>query len=99
MNWFLAEQLGGSSKGIKELIIQVIAVCDHQDGGIIEGQDDFPREKYNYIQVLYEIINRNYNQINRWTKACAVYSLSNIPRIKVNDSLLAQLFNPDPLFE
>ncbi|MFC2125466.1 hypothetical protein ACFLU5_11710, partial [Bacteroidota bacterium] len=32
-------------------------------------QDDFPRDRFSNIEVLYEIINRNYNQINRWTKA------------------------------
>jgi len=60
-------------------------------------QDDFPRENYSNVEVLYELINRNYNQINRWTKACAIFSLSQIPKIKIDETVLAQLFNPDPL--
>ncbi len=42
---FLAEQLGGSGKGVEKLVVQVVAVCDHQDGGVIQRQNDLAGEK------------------------------------------------------
>ncbi len=60
-------------------------------------QDYFPRDRFTEIEALKQIINRNYNQINRWVKACAIYSLGNLKNIEVTNTILAQLFNPDPL--
>ena len=60
-------------------------------------QDYFPREKFSEIDSLRQIINRNYNQISRWTKACAVFSMSNLNVEMVTNTIIAQLFNPDPL--
>ncbi|HLF35289.1 MAG TPA: hypothetical protein VI583_13685, partial [Cyclobacteriaceae bacterium] len=60
-------------------------------------QDDFPREHFNEIQVLKQILNRDYNQINTWTKACALYTLYQHPNLEITDSMIAHLFNPDPL--
>ncbi|MBL6445900.1 hypothetical protein JMN32_06250 [Fulvivirga sp. 29W222] len=60
-------------------------------------QVHFPREDYSLIQVLNFILNKNYNQINRWTKACAIYSLVHYPEFRISKGLIAQLFNQDRL--
>ncbi len=60
-------------------------------------QDDFPRDRFDEIQVLKQILNRDFNQINQWTKACALYTLNQIEEFQVTDSIIAHLFNPDPL--
>ena len=60
-------------------------------------QTHFPREELDSTQVLIHIINRDYNYVNRWTKACAIFSLAVTPDYKVTDDLIANLFNPDPL--
>lgn len=60
-------------------------------------QPHFPREDYNLIQVLNFILNKNYNQINRWTKACAIHSLVYLPEFRISKGLIAQLFNKDRL--
>lgn len=60
-------------------------------------QEHFPRETYNETSILFQLINKDYNEINRWTKACAIYKLLSIKDIKVNDTLIANLFNPDRL--
>jgi hypothetical protein len=60
-------------------------------------QNHFPRESLNSTEVLLHIINRDYNYINRWTKACAIFGLAITPGYKVTDDLIANLFNPDPL--
>jgi hypothetical protein len=60
-------------------------------------QNYFPREKLDAVAVLLHMINRDYNYVNRWTKACAIYALSYTPEYNVTDDLIANLFNPDAL--
>ncbi len=54
----------------------------------------FPQEKMSVYNRLKEIINKNYLQINRWTKACAMVLLRYFPNS--SPVLLANAFNPDP---
>lgn len=58
---------------------------------------DFPRDRFDGFEILREIINRDYNSINRWTKVCAIHSYAMHEKAKVIDDLVANLFNPDPL--
>ena len=37
----LAQQLFGGGEGVEELVVEVVAVGDDDDGGIVEGQHDF----------------------------------------------------------
>lgn len=60
-------------------------------------QSHFPRQPLGEVEVLLQIINRDYNQINKWTKACALYVYAQMPNTDVCDDLVANLFNPDPL--
>jgi len=60
-------------------------------------QNEFPIDKAELEELLLSIINRDYNFINTWTKACALNSYSELEKPKVSDDLLAQLFNPDPI--
>ena len=60
---------------------------------------EFPRQKYDNYQVLEAIINRDYNAVNRWVKACAIHSLVHHQNARVSQGLIAQLFNPDPLIQ
>jgi hypothetical protein len=60
-------------------------------------QSHFPRTKLDNIEVLLQIINRDYNSINKWTKACAIYVYAMLPQTDMCDDLVANLFNPDPL--
>jgi len=57
----------------------------------------FPRITFNELQTLNYIINRDYNMINRWTKACALDSLLSQPVVEINEGLIGHLFNPDLL--
>ncbi|HHP7242339.1 MAG TPA: cyclic nucleotide-binding domain-containing protein [Cyclobacteriaceae bacterium] len=54
-----------------------------------------PEEFENYQDLLLQIINRDYNHINKWTKALAMYKIGSMPDAKVADALVANLFNPD----
>lgn len=74
-------------------LLEEIAQADRNE----KLQNYFPRETLDSTQVLLHIINRDYNYVNRWTKACAIFGLSVAPGYKVTDDLIANLFNPDPL--
>jgi ATP:ADP antiporter, AAA family len=57
----------------------------------------FPRVRLDSKLVLKFIINRDFTQSNRWTKACVI---NQIGLLRISDftlDLIAQLFNPDPL--
>lgn len=60
-------------------------------------QSFFPRQKLNKVEVLLHIINRDYNNINKWTKACALHVFGHFDDAPMCDDLTANLFNPDPL--
>jgi AAA family ATP:ADP antiporter len=55
-----------------------------------------PEDFESYHDLLLQIINRNYNRINRYTKALAFYRISQMDDIEVTADLIANLFNPDP---
>ncbi|MCX7637021.1 MAG: HEAT repeat domain-containing protein [Cyclobacteriaceae bacterium] len=59
----------------------------------------YPREKYNPIQVINYILNRDFNQNNRWTKACAIYTAAQLPEFRISRGLIAQMFNQDKLLQ
>lgn len=86
---FLSEQL-------KQRIIPVLD--ELSDDERIKRLDIFyPRVKLDSKLVLKFIINRDFTQSNRWTKACVLYQIG---RQKIEDfklDLIAQLFNPDLL--
>lgn len=64
---------------------------------ILRLQEHYLRDKFDQLQVLLEIINRDYNTVNRWTKACALYRYMLIQGAVINQDIIANLFNPDPL--
>ena len=66
---------------------------------IIQLQGYFPRENYNLIQVLNYLLNKNYNQVNRWTKACTIQCLPFVEEFRVSRGLIAQLFNNDSMLQ
>ena len=59
----------------------------------------FPRERYNPIQVINYILNRDFNLNNRWTKACAIHAAAFIPDFRISRGLIAQMFNEDHLLQ
>lgn len=60
-------------------------------------QNHYPPENFeSYLDLLLQIINRDYNRINRYTKALAMYRTSELSE-SVTADLIANLFNPDHL--
>jgi hypothetical protein len=88
---FLSEQL-------KQRVIPVLD--DLTDLERINRLEDFyPRVKLDGKLVLKFIINRDFTQSNRWTKACVLFQIG-MQRIRdFKLDLIAQLFNPDLLIK
>ena len=64
---------------------------------LVKLQNHYPPEDFDsYEDLLLQIINRDYNRINRYTKALAMYRFSQLSN-HVTADLIANLFNPDPL--
>ena len=58
----------------------------------------YPVQRLEKQELLIQIINRDYNYINNWTKACAFYTLlQNIEGLEAKDDFVAHLFNNDTL--
>jgi hypothetical protein len=57
----------------------------------------FPRVRLDAKLVLKFLINRDYVQTNRWTKATVLYQIGLLKISEFKLDLTAQLFNPDPL--
>lgn len=60
-------------------------------------QHFYPRQSYDEATTYNFLLNRDYNNINRWTKACTLFALKFNNQPDVNKSIVAQMFNPDNL--
>lgn len=86
---FLSEQL-------KRRVIPVLD--DLTDSERISRLDDFyPRVRLDSKLVLKFMINRDFTQANRWTKACVLFHIGTQQIADFKLDLIAQLFNPDAL--
>jgi ATP:ADP antiporter, AAA family len=84
---FLTEQL-------KQRVIPVLDdLTDLERIGRLE--DFYPRVKLDSKLVLKFIINREFTQSNRWTKATVIFQIGMQRLIDFKLDLIAQLFNPD----
>ncbi|HMG92983.1 MAG TPA: cyclic nucleotide-binding domain-containing protein [Chryseolinea sp.] len=57
----------------------------------------YPRVKLDSKLVLKFLINRDFAQSNRWTKACVIFQIGILKITDFKLDLVAQLFNPDTL--
>jgi hypothetical protein len=57
----------------------------------------YPRVKLDAKLVLKFLINRDFTQTNRWTKATVLYQIGILKIVEFKLDLVAQMFNPDRL--
>ena len=57
----------------------------------------YPRQLYEEQDTYNYILNRESSHANRWTKACTLYAIAENETIEIDDSIVAHMFNPDPL--
>jgi hypothetical protein len=60
-------------------------------------QSEFPVEIMKPEELLLSVINRDYNQINPYTRVCALHCLQEIDNFTPGQDIIAQMFNPDAL--
>jgi ATP:ADP antiporter, AAA family len=84
------------AKGTKELLFPLLDDVPLQEK-IKNLQLHFPRETFNEVEVLKQIINRDYNNIGRWTKSCALYAYALTSKAPICNDLIANFFNPNNL--
>lgn len=84
------------SEHLKQRVIPVLDDLSETER-ISRLEDFFPRVRLDNKLVLKFIINRDFTQSNRWTKACVIYQIGLLKITDFKLDLIAQLFNPDPL--
>ncbi len=57
----------------------------------------YPRQVYAESETYNYLLNRESSNVNRWTKACTLYAIAHNKDIALDDSIVAHMFNPDPL--
>ncbi|ELR69328.1 hypothetical protein C900_05108 [Fulvivirga imtechensis AK7] len=57
----------------------------------------YPRERIDPTLVLKFLLNRDFSQTNRWTKACILYQMGLMKLSDFAFDLIAHLFNPDKM--
>ncbi len=60
-------------------------------------QDFYPLSPMSTIELLLSVLNRDYNFLLPWTKACALNDLVHNDNVNLNNDIIAHIFNPDPL--
>ncbi len=60
-------------------------------------EEFLPIRRMDLPELLLDLVNRDYNYVNHWTKACALEAMHKLDQIGITDDMIAQLFNPDPL--
>ncbi len=59
----------------------------------------FPGEIHEYGKLIEDIINRDYNLLGIWIRACAIRSMNEIENRNTGESLAALLFSPQKLLQ
>jgi AAA family ATP:ADP antiporter len=86
---FLSEQL-------KQRVIPILDDIANSER-VYQLQEYYPRVKLDQMLVLKFLINRDFAQSNRWTKACVLHQIGTLKITDFKLDLIAQLFNPDEL--
>ena len=80
---------------LKHKIVPILDDLDN-DQRLAKLNNHFPPENFeSYRDLLLQIVNRDYNHINRWSKALALWKVGEMEG-EVDFDLIANLFNPDP---
>ncbi|MCP4458703.1 MAG: cyclic nucleotide-binding domain-containing protein [Cytophagales bacterium] len=83
-------------EGLKPKLFPILDEMKSEDK-LAKLQNHYPPEYFeSYEDLLLQIVNRDYNRVNRYTKALAMYRLSQLSKTVTMD-MIANLFNPDHL--
>jgi ATP:ADP antiporter, AAA family len=82
------------SEEIKPMLLPIISV-DSYETIVWKMSEYFPVSRMTETEILYDLIQRDYKWVNRWTKACALQELANSGKYDNHDIFIANLVNPD----
>lgn len=83
---------------IKPMLISLLDVVSDEDK-LKNLHQFFPVEIPVYEQLIEDIINRDYNLIGVWAKACTLRNLTKISGISLSESVVALLFSPEKIIQ
>ena len=86
------------SEELKPLLLPILAKESYKTT-VLKMKNHFPTAPIDQIEILYDLIQRDYNWINRWTKVCALKELAESGKYKDTDIFIANLINPDELLQ
>ncbi len=84
------------AEDIKSVLVPVLDDISYEEVSR-RLNEQYPREAFRPKELLLQIINRDYNITNVWTKACALYNFGLLDEVEVEDDIVANLFNQDNL--
>lgn len=84
------------TEDLKDRLIPLFDDISNQDK-IKKLQVFYPHMLGDFMDVIKQVINKEFNQINRWSKALAIYWVGIHKVDTMLYELIANLFNPDPL--
>lgn len=80
---------------MKQRIVPILDDLDNEQR-LARLRNNYPPESFeNYRDLLLQVVNRDYNHINRWTKGLSLWRVSQMPVNEIDYDLIANLFNPD----
>jgi len=91
LNIFLSEET-------KPFLLPILSDINYEEK-IEKVKDIFPSSKMPAIEVIHNIIQRDYKKINRWTKVCALQEMEQYINSYNIELLAAHLVNPDLLLK
>jgi len=83
---------------IKAKLISLIDVVS-DDEKLKNLHQFYPGEVPQYEQLIEDIINRDYNLISIWAKACTLRIIKDISRKSTEESVIALLFSPERILQ
>jgi ATP:ADP antiporter, AAA family len=83
---------------IKPKLISLLDVVPDEDK-LRNLYQFFPGEVPQYNKLLEDIVNRDYNLLNLWTKACTLRNLKEIEGDDMAESVVALLFSPEVIMQ
>jgi AAA family ATP:ADP antiporter len=83
---------------IKAKLVSLIDVVS-DDEKLKNLHQFYPGEVPQYDQLIEDIINRDYNLISIWSKACTLRIIENISRTGIEESVIALLFSPEKILQ
>jgi AAA family ATP:ADP antiporter len=85
-------------EAIKPKLVPLLDVIPDEDK-IKALYQFYPGEIHEYGKLIEDLINRDYNLLGIWIRACAIRSLTGIENENIGESLVALLFSPEKILQ